>query len=383
MPQLAFFPWAQLAHDMDAGGYSLRRFKRGEGPGASAEQDTLDAVLAPYRDQANESIREAVILVPEGRGLMEDLSEAENTEMFRFAELFAFASLSAREFFSHDYFNRDNVRLVIQKFEDPRDGAAWEVRRRDGQERPWWPGEDYVVQVPAHVSGGGTGIEADRALLEALRKLRESDVRTALYRGIRLFNQANTDASDVSPGTELILAYAAIVRILKLKKSEERRFPSKFADAWRPCGDVPRSEWQRFPKDGSCKETTLRGCWAADLYKCRGNLAHGHQEAQMPSQWTVREHLLLTSFAVPQLVKNRLSNMRVYDLTHKDKRDINAFERLLNLPDLFGRSGPENGEPWRQRGDWAWRSVLEDEDDRLSIEEGWRALRASREGQQE
>lgn len=76
MPQLAFFPWIELACDIDAGDYSLRRFERRRLPGPDAEsQATIDAVLAPYRDLRDESIRTAVILAAHDRDLTEHPSD--------------------------------------------------------------------------------------------------------------------------------------------------------------------------------------------------------------------------------------------------------------------------------------------------------------------
>ena len=76
MPQLAFFPWIELACDIDVGGYSLRRFRRGRLPGPDPDgQATIDAVLDPYRDLTDKPIQNAVILVPHDRGLTEDLSD--------------------------------------------------------------------------------------------------------------------------------------------------------------------------------------------------------------------------------------------------------------------------------------------------------------------
>ena len=88
-------------------------------------------------------------------------------------------------------------------------------------------------------------------------------------------------------------------------------------------------------------------------------MAHGHSESVLPSQWGVREHLLLTSFTVPRLVKRVLSEMGLYELTD-DERDINALEPLLNLSHLFAEDEEGRG----LGDDYAWRRVLRRETDR-------------------
>ena len=360
MPQLAFFPWIEIACDIDAGDYSLRRFVRGRLPGPDAErQATIDAVLAPYRDLRDEPIRTAVVLEAQGRELTEHPSDEDRADLFLFAELFAFVALAARDFFGYDYCNRDDLRLVIQVFEDPRGGAFMEMRRRDGIQWSSVSREHYRVQVPAHVCHGGKQIKPDCALLEALLRSRSRDEWLGLYRGMVLFNQANTDAPDMSMDTELVLTYAAMEQILGIRWGKDR-FHQRFATVWNPSRQVPRHEWRAPPPGKPWNQESLRACWAFDLHKCRGSLAHGHGENAPPSHWTVREHLLLTSFTVPMLVKQVLSGMGLYEPTDYDKRDINALEPLLNLPDLFAEDDEEGclGE------DYAWLRVLRREKDR-------------------
>ena len=365
MPQLAFLPWIEIDGDIHAGDFSLIRYTRGRRPRGNRLQGTLDAVLAPYHDLRGEPVNNAVILAAHGRGLTDDLSAEDRAELFLFAELFTFVALAKREFFGGwNYFNRDHLRLVIQAFVDLRGDVLMEMRRRDGTLRSWVTGDKYKVQVPAHVSAVSQAIKPDFPFLEALLAAQDRESWPGLHQGIILFNEANTDAPDMSANTELVLTYAAMEQILGITKNrDQRRFATIFADAWRPSREVPPHMWLRQPADGSWKEASLRACWASDLKICRGNLAHGHRAVQAPSRWTVDEHLLLTSFAVPRLVKHVLSARDLYELTAKDQRDINALESLLNLPDIFAKVCSEVDGEGFQDEEFAWRRVLQDEDD--------------------
>ena len=169
----------------------------------------------------------------------------------------------------------------------------------------------------------------------------------------------------MSPNTELVLTYAALEQILGIaSRKGQKRFPEKFAEAWRPSRELPSNEWRSPPTGTDWKKDRLRACWASDLKICRGNLAHGHREVTRPSQWTVSEHLLLTSFAVSRLVKRVLSKMGLYAPTDEDERDINALEPLLNLPNVFAELDPTDDENGFAADDFAWRRVLRREDDR-------------------
>ena len=358
MPQLAFFPWIALRKEIQVGDYSLTRFVRGRRPRPGDEiQKTLDAVLAPYQILGDEAIKYAVILTTHDRDLTDELSPEDRADLFEFAELFAFAALAAREFFADDYWNRDQLRLVIQAFTDPKDGTFLELRRRDGSEQLRITGDRYMVQAPMHVTSGGQSIKLDRALLEALLAARAQNRGRwpGLYQGIVHFNQANTDAPDVPYHNDLVFTYPALEQVLGLVSGrDQRQLPTRFSETWRPRRDIPESEWRSAPPNKPWKGDslkTLRACWADDLRSARGNLAHGHPEDRQPSTWTVPEHLLLTSFVIPRLVKRILSDMNLYDLTHDDHGDISALEPLLNLPDAYAQLGPHEE-------DFAWRRVL-------------------------
>ncbi len=75
------------------------------------------------------------------------------------------------------------------------------------------------------------------------------------------------------------------------------------------------------------------------------------------------EHLLLTSFAVPRLVKRVLSKLRLYAPTDGDERDISTLEPLLNLPNVFAEFDSDDENDFAAE-DFAWRHVLQQEDDR-------------------
>ena len=75
--------------------------------------------------------------------------------------------------------------------------------------------------------------------------------------------------------------------------------------------------------------------------------------------------MLLTSFAVPRLLKQVLSQLGFYELTDDAERDMNALEPLLNLPNLFEPPDPEDDDGFP--GDsFAWRRVLRREEDPLN-----------------
>ena len=120
MGTLIFYPWLTIKEEYTFGGYRLIPYKRGllpGGPGSSIQTD-CDKVTQPYLLEAGESITEATLLQIGKGDIIRNLSEAERQSVFEFSELLAVSGLSNREFFNWDYWNKDNFRVVIQKFTD-------------------------------------------------------------------------------------------------------------------------------------------------------------------------------------------------------------------------------------------------------------------------
>jgi hypothetical protein len=102
-------------------------------------------------------------------------------------------------------------------------------------------------------------------------------------------------------------------------------------------------------KNQPTKSGTVRQIWVRDLYRLRGDLAHGKVSPRFPSIWKTDEHLLLAAFVFPLLVKSLLSAAGAYTLTEGDEVSIDAFERLAVAPDL-GR--------WTPAGECVWEDIL-------------------------
>jgi len=205
-------------------------------------------------------------------------------------------------------------------------------------------------QRPPHVSGGAP--EVDDGLLRALLTARASAEWDRWYEAIVSFNLANTDHPKMSATIEAVLVVGALQRLLNCRGSDVNELCERFNQLFRPterktvasCGvsSPDPGVTERFRRAESVSDG-----WLRDFYALRGNLAHGMTTPRYPSVWNVHEHLLLSAFLFPRLVKLALAEGLIYALTGTDEADIDLFEELACERHLVeGNSPEEHRWPW-------------------------------------
>jgi hypothetical protein len=110
-----------------------------------------------------------------------------------------------------------------------------------------------------------------------------------------------------------------------------------------------------------------------DFFRLRGDHAHGKIAPQYRSLWTLREHLLLVSFAFPLVVKARLVLEGDYTWTDQDVATVDSFERLVCMKHFEVRDNDEEEEDDDEASS-PWPRVLNRAETRRRIE-SWLASR--------
>lgn len=343
MSQLAFFPWIQLRSELSVGDYQFLPFARGARPGP--DQGVIDAVLEPYKGPSGHPISDAVILTVNGRGLTEDMPEDLHQDLFALGEIVAIAGLAKRRFFGHvGYTNRDHYRLVIQGFKDSGGGALVTNRRRDGSWNSYITEEVYQVLCPWHVLP--TEVVLEVPFLKALLGAMNTQEWPRIYQAMITYNEANTDRREMPPAAEVVLCYAAIEQLLDAAGQPASVLAARFAEMFAPYRRCPKKEWKLESSEAGITKRlhsapNLAYGWVEDLAITRGSVAHGHDMEAYPSIWSIHEHLLLASFAIPRLLKCVLAKLDLYQLSQDDVDEVNAFEFLLNERHLEKRDPHE------------------------------------------
>lgn len=358
MPAASFFPWLAISEPIKVGRYRLVPYQRGLKPGPKDDpvQKDLDSVLAHYFTNQRAPVDRATLLIVGRRKPTRDLTARDIEDAFTFAELLAFSALSAREFFGLgivDYVNRDLYRLIVQRFEG-HGGVAITTRRRDGNTNAFISSDAYRVFKPEHVHvplHPVIDLKLLGGLVEARARLQHQEWE-GLFGGISAFNLSNTDSNEVRENVEAILLSASLEQILSASSNADD-IARKFGSALKPTSSMLPSAKvaiERAQGGGRFKKAnSLREGWVRDFYALRGHVAHRSHSGNYPSIWTLKEHLLLVSFAIPLLVKQRLSTAGFYSLSRDDRIKVDVFEALC-VRDFLKKP--------RQGKEWPWREVL-------------------------
>jgi hypothetical protein len=358
MSTLVFFPWLGLTNVIKAGDFSLIPFERGKKPGGpgTALQKSLDKVTEPYIIPSNNPISYAAIVKFGPNEITTDISEEQAASVFAFSELVAISGLSARNYFAASsmsgYWNRENFRIFIQNFTPESHGVAVTTRRRDGSRSTYYSGKTYNFQKPEHVESSSiTKVKLDTPLLDSLLKAKDGlipETWSCFFESILNFNFANTDNDGIQQEAEAVFIIGAFERLLECG-GKENDLAERFVRILRPSSDKSPNDFTRLSaqqiESRFRNSSTIRDIWIRDFYRLRGDLAHGKVESKYPAIWTLRDHLLHSSYVFPLVLKCKLAEGKYYNLTEDDQFHIDLFESLL-CEEHFKPQAMEHEHPW-------------------------------------
>jgi hypothetical protein len=371
MSALAFFPWLSLNSNIGLKGYRLIRYERGDSPGI--EQETVDGILQAYLHQETKPVPKATLLLKDGRGVIEDISDDEVADRFEVAELVALAGLAAREYFLPTrYSNRETFNLVVQRFTGRGHGVGVTSRRRDGSTSAYVSPSQNRVRRPLS-QNGVSNVMVDEALLRALLAAREHKNWEHLSEAVYFFGRANTDSDVVSEESECVEMVGAFERLLGCSRSKEDDLARRFMALWQPVQWIDPAQCSRIP--ARIRSLRVAETWIRDFFGYRGFHAHGRRRVQRPTAWSRHEHLLLGAYAFPLLVKLWLAKRGLYEVTDRDESDIDVFEALTCANHFEVQSEEEiPRHPWNEiRGSVGLRRA---------IERGWKKVSGEATGQE-
>jgi len=365
MANLLILPWLRLKQSYHTDEIQLIRWTPGAAlPGLDGDNIArVLAILGMYRDLQGKPIQQATLACLGGKGLLDNLTDAELQDAFDLVELVAFSALANREYFGSlgNYCNRECFDMISQRF----DGAkhvALVPRRRVGRAMCGWGTDNIAITTPVQCHYLEEFV-LDEVLLKALTALRKKSPAQEWAKwqsSVACFNWGNTDSETVRWQTEWVLMCGAFQRLLGEWRAArlEKRFLAAFQpEQVIPWGAAPRSaDHIRTQKD----EMEVRGYWIEEFCNQRGDLAHGRVATTGPATWEPWEHLLLAAIAFPLLAKQILHQAECYQLTDDDRARINVFEAFAGAKSLM--MSEEDAEHY---GDSVWRRLMNPEYGRL------------------
>jgi hypothetical protein len=352
MSSIFFLPWVRTINPQEFGRIHFLPYVRGSKPGnlGKITQTTLDKIIGNYADHANypasdlgASVKQATIVhwIDDDENF--NITEEEISRRMQFAEWLTMSALSARRFGSHfRYCNSDGVTLIGQRFEPETAGAvSFRTRRRDGNSNIMLSadrGRPYFLR-PIHVASNLV-VEFDFQLLAALDQIQDLDVKNRIFDSVELFNQANTDASEVSQAAEMVMMRAAFETLLDashktadLVEKFAIHFSATFSSPVWQIGNFDESKWlTRWPDKNERPIKRPLDAWVNDFCNARNDSAHGGSSASThpPSVWSIHNHLMFSSWLFPLMIKGVLAEHQEYVLSDADKDCRADFEKFFS-----------------------------------------------------
>jgi hypothetical protein len=353
MKSLCFFPWFSLDRKFELTQFRLLPFVIGDKSDSeiSDNYDDIVNVTKNYKDHSKNPIRSATMFAFAGKSLTDKLADDRLNDFVVYSELISFSGLAMREFFSHgEYSNVESYRLVGQPYRNSSDAPSVQVNRRDGRTLIGY-GDDVFQEVcPFHVPILRNG-KFDISLLESLVKayVNSSGCWKQVYDALIAYNGANTDNPIIKAPIEIVLSLGAFERVLGLRGGNGPELVTAFVNALSIVPFAGDLEEKKALKQPVQQCTNIREAWIKDFIAVRNDLAHGKSQPVYPSTWSTDEHLLLTAYIFPLVVKIVLARHNEYSLSDADKNAIFAFDYLLNINEIFrGRDlkNPYSSFPW-------------------------------------
>ena len=342
MSEILFFPWLLIKEPISFGKFGLYPYdKRSEVTNIidGRLKSILNNYLRCFYVDENRTVYATTLLSINNKFEIE-FNESLSNELAFLVELIAFCGLGSRDFFKNgvNYCNKDNFQL--KRFSITENQIAYKkiTRRRDGATANGISANKFRENKPEHVILSVVNLDKEllNSLVEAQSNLHAS-IWDNIFEGILNFNLANTDSSSITINIELVFLVSGFERLLNSKHGKEDDLANKFIKAFetfqtieiKDCVRCNANTLKRFTK---CK--SVREIWIRDLFRLRGDLAHGKIIKNSTSVWSINEHLVLGSFIFPLVAKILLNKLNVYNLSKNDSLSVDGFESFLCQPSL-------------------------------------------------
>lgn len=335
---IQFLPWCELANPVSVGDVRFLPWDR-DAPRDDMRRevhDILRRVLLPYReanvgkDGQLPSVQRCVVIEFRGEVALVEPDDDTLRQCQDAARMLALAGLSHRSLGGAlgSYCNAANFTYFGHWLKDDLIHFSTTIRRAGGHALVGGHRfDESIVTRPEHAARGPAPI--DLLLLDALARARTQLLprkSSELWDALLMFNNANTDDTWFPQELELIAMVGALQRLLDTR-SDRDDFARAFESSLVPTVPVAVDTCPRASASfGGKSPSSVRYAWAREIYRLRGDPAHGVIASRQPRAWDDFHHLVLLRFSFPLIVKSELSKAGIYTLTGDDQDRIDAFE---------------------------------------------------------
>lgn len=368
MGYIIIIPWLTLREPIDVGNFRYVPVDLDYHEMPNEDREILEKAVEPFHVVRKRSIKRFT-LIEFNDGYLNDYSSDE-IELFKFIhELFKVSCLSNRMFFQSTgmYINCDKLDYYIRRHNKGYNFQTLYGRRRDGNIMSISTERSEYIKSPINISRM-VPYRPDIELLNSLMDAKENITDRnwyKIYNSVLNFNAGNTDNAKVSPTQEVIHIRSAFELLLS-----ERELSDDFISIIDEFTDYKNIEG--FPefmeREGNLnidEKMPLSQAWIEEFICVRDQLAHGNSLSKFESRWPLNEHLLLSSFIYPSVLKWFLQKQEQYKLTRVDIARFKAFEELASVIHLRDYSDEDTEEGF----EYPWNNIYGRYLHRASIEE--------------
>jgi hypothetical protein len=351
-PMIAFLPWLTLREPVSCFGVRFvpRQAQNGAAPaGIGDVLSTLSPIFSAYRDVTGNPIDTGVVVCMDGKPDEWNISDAD-MPLVRRATLALFLACMSRNDYVRgwgSYVNSANFELVWQRFTYPISSVTLVARRRDGhQTTGGYSHQEIRITEPLQARLSGA-VGVDLRLLNALDASNAQPVGQRIQSALAFVALASTDSGVMLDSAEVILIVSAVEQLIdgaengrefckRVSRLLDRFGAVRVADSLTervvividPKYEVDQKQWWLHKK------------WAEEIYDLRSSFVHlGSRDNSRSWGWTNLEHLLMSAFTFPLLVKLLLNEAGTYELHVEDEAACLAIDHILAAPRWFDRDG--------------------------------------------
>lgn len=355
MNTAVYLPWIQFNQDFTVGDFEFVRVDSSMNQPRSLPAP-YDQLVATTFQKNNKTIDCFTVIKKIKGNFTDDLTNDDIDNLYDIAEILSLVGISTRDIVSNNYVNLENFSLAVQKFkQNPIKNLSIVSRRVGSSVRNIYPIKDFSNRCPEHVSPQ-KNYSLDLNFLNKLSNfiLNKSKGWERVFQSLENFNLANTDYSRIRENSEFVLICGALERLMN-GSGNAQTLRHKITSILKLVPDQPVSAGKKpLPKKASsikrklCQFTggslcatapfdhckTLRDYWIIDFYRVRNKFAHG-EHTRHSSIWSSKEHMALSGYIFPLLIKIYLKNNKFYTLSSNDKKLLGSFDFLLMRDDLL------------------------------------------------
>lgn len=357
MSYLILLPWLNLGNHIQLEEFEVGTLRIEESDRFNVDPELVRNAVEPFKINREKSITEFTYIIKDDQ-LLKAYSEAEINKFSLLHEILVMSGLANRQFFNPFlYCNTDQFDYYIRNLKEDNNFVTISGRRRDGNTKNFVFDEALIVDRQSHIPSNNVPFRLNQNLINSLiQASKELSDRNwgKIYNSILSFNRSNTDNSKISQVQEIILMRSAFEQLLS-----EGNLTDDFEALIAGCvelksiSDYPNL-FQRDCDEEIEEERSISSVWIDEFTRIRNIVAHGHDITDRNFRWPVREHLLLASFIYPTVLKRKLQDHRVYELTDYDIIRFRAFEELCTVQHLI-----EHEEEVFEIGqDFPWNEIL-------------------------